>query len=188
MNPRRKRRRRYARNDPGRPRRRRGGYMRRRSHGRRRYRRNPPMGRGIMGTIQASMPAVGWGTVGFLGTSLVPGWASRFNVPIPDKAANPMMYYGVKAISAFAVGWMVKAFAGSRQAAFALAGGGINIIGEAVGQFAGPALGVGEYLEPGVSEYLEPGQVGYLSPGEPLSGFATEFDEPVARLNPDNRF
>jgi hypothetical protein len=146
------------------------------------------MGRGIMGQVQAAMPAVGWGAVGFVGTSMLPGVASRF-MPIQyDKAGNPMMYYGIKAASALALGWAVGSFVGRRQGNAVLIGGGINVVGEVIGQFAGPALGLSEYLEPGMQEYLEPGSVAYLSPGEPLQGFSGEYDEPVARLNPDARF
>lgn len=181
MNPRRKRRRRYRANvpNPGR---------RRRRHGRRRYRRNPGMGRGFMGQIQAAMPAVGWGSAGFVATSALPGLAARFGVPVPDRATQPLMHYGVKAVSAVATAWIVRMFAGGKAASYALAGGGINVLADVIVQFAGPTLGLSEYIEPGMQEYIERGPMGYLSPGEPLSGFSSEYDEPVARLNPDNRF
>jgi hypothetical protein len=142
-----------------------------------------------MGQVKAVMPAVGWGAVGFVGTSAVPGIASRFAPQLfPDKATSPMMFYVGKALSAVATGWLVGMFAGKKAGYFALAGGGINLASDAIVTFAGPTLGLSEYLEPGMQEYLEPGGgVGYLSPGESVSGFGNELETAVDRINPDNR-
>ena len=182
MNPPRRRRRhhrRHARSNA--PRRRRRHFARRRHH------RNPSYGgRGIMSQVKAVAPAVGWGAVGFVGTSAVPGFASRFAPQLfPDKASSPVMFYVGKAVSALATGWLVGMFAGKKAGYFALAGGGINLASDAIVTFAGPTLGLSEYLDPGMQEYLEPGgPVGFLSPGETVSGYE---DEPVSRMNPDNR-
>jgi len=137
-----------------------------------------------MGQVKAAAPAVGWGAVGFVGTSALPTLASRF-VPIPDKASSPLMFYASKAISAVALGWLVSMFAGKKAGFYVLAGGGINLASDVAVQFAGPALGLSEYLEPELHEYLEPGRMGYLSPGENVSG---AFEDETERLNPDNRF
>ncbi len=99
------------------------------------------------------------------------------------------MYYGAKAISAVALGWALGMFAGRKAGHAALIGGGINVAGEALIQFVGPTLGLSEYLDAGMQEYLGPGgSMGYLSPGQSVESGPYELDEPVQRLDPDNRF
>lgn len=146
-----------------------------------------------MGQVKQSIAPIGWGVVGFAGTGILPGVASRF-IPLPDRTTSPVMAAAVKAGAAVGTGWLVGMFAGRKAGQAALIGGGIAVAADLILPLVAPALGLSAYLddESGVSAYLdESGAIGYLSPGmnvddnDSMSGDAAGVPE---RLRPESRF
>lgn len=122
----------------------------------RRYRRNPP---GVVGKLTGQAPKVLWGTVGAIGTEMVPAFAGRF-IPIP---AGRVGQYAVKIGSAIGVSWAVRRFVGKAQGEAALFGGLLAVALGPVRDFILPALGF--VTVPGVSSYLPDGMGSYLPGG-----------------------
>ena len=153
--------------------------------GLRRFRAMPGFG-GIVRDLQAAGPKVGWGLVGYTGTSFLPTVAARF-IPLPTKDDNPMGYWFTKLLMASVTGFTVRQFAGRSAGQAAVVGALLTMGAEVVNQMIFPMMGLADYLpeDNGIAAYLpENAGMGYANPGEVIGDY--EYGT-VPRLNPDLR-
>lgn len=140
---------------------------RRRRSGRR---RNP----GFMSAIRGggTLPMIGWGVAGALGTELGGAAVTRF-LP-PALQANTPARLATKAALVVVGAMLAKRFIGPAAAKALLVGGGISIGVEAAREYVLPSLfaampgtaqAVADYLNPGMGEYLS-GPPLYAAPGQ----------------------
>jgi hypothetical protein len=141
-----------------------------------------------MSDLKNMGPAVGWGVVGAAGTQVIPGMIGKFLPVSTDKTTSPLTYYGVKILSAIALGYVAAMAMGKSAGRHVMTGGILVTAAEAANQYALAPMGLAAYIPDsteGVSAYLPSPVMGYMG-AAPTVGMLGE-EEEVTRLDPGRR-